>query len=119
PGFIGAAGRYAAPPANEIIYQADLVFFIGSDTGELVTDAWQVPALDQKVLQIDVDPGEFGRSYADTYGLAGDPKTTLAALLPLLTPNPANADYLQWAQKRVQSWREHLRQNETSATQPI
>lgn len=119
PGFIGAAGRYAAPPANEIIYQADLVFFIGSDTGELVTDAWQVPGLHQKVMQIDVDPAEFGRSYADTFGLAGDPKATLTQLLPLIDAKPADAEYLQWAQERVQRWRSDLRQDETSTATPI
>lgn len=119
PNFIGAAGRYAAPPANEIIYNADLVFFIGSDTGELVTDSWQVPALDQKIIQIDVNPVEFGRSYSDTYGLAGDPKLTISELLKLLDEDASDTTYLNWASEIVSKWHEKLSQDENSLAKPI
>lgn len=118
PNFVGVAGRYAAPPANEIIYNADLVIFIGSDTGELVTDAWQVPSLDQKVLQIDVNPVELGRTYKHTYGLAGDPKVTVAELLKLIAANPSET-YLQWARDVFKKWEERLSTDEKSQQNPI
>ena len=119
PNFIGAAGRYAAPPANEIIFQADLVVFIGSDTGELVTDAWQVPGLEQKVLQLDIDPVEFGRSYRHTFGLAGDPKLAAGKLLEGLHSANPDKSYLEWAQGVVQDWRTELAQDEKSQATPI
>ena len=34
----------------------------------------------QQVVQIDIDPEELGRNYADTYGLAGDARTVMAQL---------------------------------------
>lgn len=117
--FIGAAGRYAAPPANKIIYDADLVLFIGSDTGELVTDAWQVPSLEQKVLQIDVNPVELGRTYRNTYGLAGDPKLTVAELVKHLSAAKSDTTYLDWAIDIVTTWRNKLSQDENSQAQPI
>ncbi|MGG4606314.1 thiamine pyrophosphate-binding protein [Paenalcaligenes sp. Me131] len=119
PNFIGVAGRYAAPPTNEIIYSADLVFFIGSDTGELVTDSWQVPALEKKVLQIDINPIEFGRSYSETYGLAGDPKLTVSELLKLVDESVSDSTYLNWAREITRKWHEKLSLDEKSQANPI
>ena len=73
-----------APPANQIVHEADLVLFVGCHTGDQVTHTWRIPALDTQVVQIDIDPLELGRSYANTLGLMGDPKATLAKLLTAL-----------------------------------
>ena len=40
----GVAGSYSAPPANRIVHGADLVLFIGCDTGDQVTLNWPIPA---------------------------------------------------------------------------
>src|SRR5579872_4447996 len=71
---IGCPGNYAAPPANQIVHEADLVLFVGCHTGDQVTHTWRIPALDTAVVQIDIDPSELGRSYPHTLGLMGDPK---------------------------------------------
>src|SRR5579863_5304732 len=76
----GVAGSYSAPPANRIVCGADLVLFIGCDTGDQVTLNWRVPAIDTRIVQIEADPLEIGRSYPNTTGLVGDPKATLARL---------------------------------------
>src|SRR5439155_25721478 len=52
----GVAGSYSAPPANRIVHAADLVLFVGCDTGDQVTLNWRVPARDTAVVQIDADP---------------------------------------------------------------
>ena len=77
---VGCAGAYAAPPANRIVCEAELVVFVGCHTGDLATHGWRVPAIDTPVVQIDIDPLELGRSYRNTLGLMGDPKATLAAI---------------------------------------
>ena len=77
---VGVAGSYSAPPANRIVHGADLVLFIGCDTGDQVTLNWTVPPVDTKIVQIDADPLEIGRSYPNTTGLVGDPKATLVCL---------------------------------------
>src|SRR5205807_9815347 len=76
----GVAGSYSAPPANRIVHGADLVLFVGCDTGDQVTLNWTVPSRDTKIVQIDADPVEVGRSYPNTTGVVGDPKATLVHL---------------------------------------
>ena len=76
----GVAGSYSAPPANRIVHGAELVLFIGCDTGDQVTLNWRIPPIDTKIVQIEADPLEIGRSYPNTTGLVGDPKATLARL---------------------------------------
>jgi len=39
----GVAGSYSAPPANRIVNGAELVLFVGCDTGDQVTLNWTVP----------------------------------------------------------------------------
>src|SRR5437899_7162679 len=56
----GVAGSYSAPPANRIVDAAELVLFVGCDTGDQVTLNWTVPARDTPVVQIDADPVEIG-----------------------------------------------------------
>src|ERR1700730_10495210 len=51
----GVAGSYSAPPANRSVHGADLVFFVGCDTGDQVTLNWTIPARDTPVVQIDAD----------------------------------------------------------------
>jgi acetolactate synthase I/II/III large subunit len=46
----GVAGSYSAPPANRIVHSAELVLFIGCDTGDQVTLNWTVPAYDTKIV---------------------------------------------------------------------
>ena len=60
----GVAGSYSAPPANRIVHGADLVLFIGCNTGDQVTLNWRIPPLSTPIVQIEVDPVEIGRSYS-------------------------------------------------------
>src|SRR5207302_1735447 len=56
---VGVAGSYSAPPANRVVHGADLVLFVGCDTGDQVTLNWTVPSPDTKIVQIDADPLEI------------------------------------------------------------
>ena len=84
----GVAGSYSAPPANRIVHSADLVLFIGCDTGDQVTLNWQIPPLNTPIVQIEADPLEIGRSYPNTTGLVGDPKATVARLVHIVGRPP-------------------------------
>jgi acetolactate synthase I/II/III large subunit len=44
------------------VHGADLVVFVGCDTGDQVTLNWTVPPRDTKIVQIDADPLEIGRT---------------------------------------------------------
>src|SRR5438874_11562439 len=101
----GVAGSYSAPPANRIVCGADLVLFVGCDTGDQVTLNWRVPAIDTKVVQIEADPLEIGRSYPNTTGLVGDPKATLATLIHVLGKPSRDSGFADEAARIVADWR--------------
>src|SRR6266849_10900964 len=101
----GVAGSYAAPPANRIVHSADLVLFIGCDTGDQVTLNWQIPPITTPVVQIEADPLEIGRSYPHTTGLVGDPKATVARLVHLVGRPTRDHGFAEEAARIVADWR--------------
>ena len=105
---VGVAGNYSAPPANQVVCGAELVFFIGCDTGDQVTHTWRVPAIGTRVVQLDADPSEFERSYATEATMLGDPKATLAALLLALGKPERESSYLLAAQASMAAWRREM-----------
>src|SRR6266436_1948245 len=114
----GVAGSYSAPPANRIVHGADLVLFIGCDTGDQVTLNWTVPPRDMKIVQIDADPLEIGRSYPNTTGLVGDPKATLARLNQLVGHPARDTGFAEEAARIVADWRATMAPLLESASSP-
>src|SRR5881275_1413526 len=108
----GVAGIYSAPPANRIVHSAELVLFIGCDTGDQVTLNWTVPSSDTQIVQIEADPLEIGRSYPNTTGIVGDPKATVARLVEIVGRNvssPArDTGFADEAARIVADWRESM-----------
>jgi acetolactate synthase-1/2/3 large subunit len=101
----GVAGSYSAPPANRIVHAADLVLFIGCDSGDQVTLNWTVPARDTPIVQIDLDPLEIGRSYPNTIGVVGDPKASLARLIEAIGHPARDPGFAEEAARLVADWR--------------
>jgi acetolactate synthase-1/2/3 large subunit len=101
----GVAGSYSAPPANRIVCGAELVLFVGCDTGDQVTLNWRVPALDTKIIQLEADPLEIGRSYPNTTGLVGDPKASLARLVEAVGKPARDSGFADEAARIVADWR--------------
>ena len=101
----GVAGSYSAPPANRIVHSADMVLFIGCDTGDQVTLNWQIPPLATPIVQIDADPHEIGRSYPNTTGVVGDPKVTVARLNQIIGRPVRDSGFAEEAARIVADWR--------------
>jgi acetolactate synthase-1/2/3 large subunit len=116
---VGVPGSYSAPPANRVVHRADLVLFVGCDTGDQVTNTWRTPALNTPVVQIDIDPEELGRSYANTLGLMGDPKATLAKLIEAVGTPQRDRSYAEWAAGIVGEWRAEMAPHRASEASPI
>lgn len=116
---VGVAGSYSAPPANRIVHAADLVLFVGCDTGDQVTHSWRIPPIDAKAVQIDIDPLEIGRSYPNTFGLVGDPKATLARLVSIFGRPVRDSSYADEAARIVADWRETMTALVSKNTAPI
>jgi acetolactate synthase-1/2/3 large subunit len=105
PLFAGPCGTYCRPCANEILSHADLVFFIGTATGDQVTQNWTMPPRGSKVIQLDINPTEIGRNYPDVIGLMGDAKVSLKKLLPLIDSLAKKDAWGEEAIDIIQAWR--------------
>jgi acetolactate synthase I/II/III large subunit len=78
---IGVVGTYSRESANRVVNRADLVCFIGTETGGMTTHFWAVPKIGTPAIQIDINPEALGRNYPLQAAVLGDAKLTLAALL--------------------------------------
>jgi acetolactate synthase-1/2/3 large subunit len=91
PLLIGIPGLYARGSANETMLEADLVFYVGSQTGSQLTLTWQVPAPGARVIHLDIEPRELGRHYETEVGIVADAKLGLTALLSALAGDTPDA----------------------------
>ncbi len=57
---VGVVGSYSRESANRIVGQADLVCFIGTETGGMTTHFWAVPKIGVPAIQIDIEPEAIG-----------------------------------------------------------
>ena len=78
---VGVVGTYSRESANRVVNGADLVCFVGSETGGMTTHFWAVPKIGTPAIQIDIDPEAIGRNYPLLAGVNGDAKVTLARML--------------------------------------
>src|SRR5260221_540168 len=53
---VGVVGTYSRESANRVVNGADLVCFIGTETGGMTTHFWAVPKIGMPAIQIDIDP---------------------------------------------------------------
>ncbi|HYJ70012.1 MAG TPA: thiamine pyrophosphate-binding protein [Nocardioidaceae bacterium] len=81
---VGVPGNYSRASANQVLLEADLVLYVGSQTGSQLTLNWQVPPPDTAVIHLDIEPSELGRHYANTVPVLADAKLGLSRLLSAL-----------------------------------
>jgi acetolactate synthase-1/2/3 large subunit len=116
---LGVVGRYSRWCANRVVAAADLVCYVGSNTGDHVTNGWTVPPPGTAVAQIDIDPAELGRSYPNLVGLPGDARTVLRQLLGQIPPGPRRTEWGERARDAVRAWREEVQPLMVSDAVPI
>ena len=108
---VGVPGSYSRACANQTLAEADVVFFIGSHTGGQVTNDWRIPRPGTRILQLDIDAAELGRSFPITVGLQGDAKASMRKMTDAVSdavPNEPSASRLTWLQRvqtLVSEWR--------------
>jgi acetolactate synthase I/II/III large subunit len=117
----GVAGTYSRESANRIVNAADLVCYIGSQTGGMTTHFWAVPKIGTPTVQIDIDPEAIGRNYPFEAAVNGDAKVTLAMMLKMA--NRASADrrkgWITETQKICAEWRSKYKSALESDAVPI
>jgi acetolactate synthase-1/2/3 large subunit len=78
---VGVVGSYSRASANTAVNRADLVIFIGTETGGMTTHFWAVPKIGTPAIQIDIEAEALGRNYPLQASVLGDAKAVLAAML--------------------------------------
>ena len=78
---VGVVGSYSRESANRAVTLADLVCFIGSESGGMTTHFWAVPTIGTPAIQIDIEPESLGRNYPLQASVLGDAKAVLGAML--------------------------------------
>jgi len=78
---VGVVGSYSRESANRAVNRADLVCFVGTESGGMTTHFWAVPKIGTPAIQIDIEPESLGRNYPLAASVLGDAKAVLAAML--------------------------------------
>jgi acetolactate synthase I/II/III large subunit len=78
---VGVVGSYSRESANRAVNLADLVCFVGSETGGMTTHFWAVPKIGTPAVQIDIAPESLGRNYPLQASVLGDAKAVLVRML--------------------------------------
>jgi acetolactate synthase I/II/III large subunit len=78
---VGVVGSYSRESANRAVNSADLVCFIGTETGGMTTHFWAVPKIGTPAIQIDIEPESLGRNYPLAASVLGDAKAVLTKML--------------------------------------
>jgi acetolactate synthase-1/2/3 large subunit len=116
---VGVAGSYSRDCANRALAEADFVFFVGSHTGGQVTNNWMFPPIGTKVIQLDIDPAELGRNYANAVSILGDAKVSLARMIEAAAPRANSAGWPQRVRQLIAEWRDEHEPMRNSDAVPI
>lgn len=116
---LGIVGRYSCWCANRAVSEADLVLYIGSSTGDVVSLDWKIPKRGTPVIQIDIDPSELGRNYPNTLAIMADARKAVRRLIESIkAPDPK----IQWskrAQQFVRDWKAEMEPARNSDAVPM
>jgi acetolactate synthase-1/2/3 large subunit len=124
---VGTTGIWGTRAANDTTRDADVILAVGTAFGEADCSSWRpditfaIPG--SKLVQIDIDPGEIGKSYPVDVGIVGDAKATLRALIDRLGPSPRPAArtraQLQDVTRRKRDWQAEVSESQSDAGTPI
>jgi acetolactate synthase-1/2/3 large subunit/sulfoacetaldehyde acetyltransferase len=110
PQYIGPLGRGGSPEAAEACRRADLLLVVGSRLGHFTTyyDHRYIQP-ETRIVQIDIDSRDIGRTYPVALGIQADARESLQALLQALAETSVPATSLAW-QEEAQGWRARRQQ---------
>jgi acetolactate synthase-1/2/3 large subunit len=118
---VGVVGSYSRESANRIVNRADLVCFIGSETGGMTTHFWAVPKIGTPAVQIDIDPEALGRNYPLLAAVNADVKAALDVMLDNIDVGSAarRANWIKEVQSVCAEYRDKFKPQLLSDAVPI
>jgi acetolactate synthase-1/2/3 large subunit len=116
---VGVPGLYQRESANRAVLEADLVCYVGSQTGSQVSRNWTIPAPGTTVVQIDIDAEELGRHYPNAVSILGDAKVTLARMTEEAGGRRERPAWTARVRQLVAEWRASVEADVTSEAVPM
>ena len=116
---VGVPGSYSRACSNQIVCEADLLFYIGSHTGGQLTNNYTIPPPGVKVIQLDINPAEIGRNYAISVGLQGDVRASLRRMLQSTEAAPERSAWIGRVRGLVSDWWEEVDEHYSSDDVPM
>ena len=118
---VGVVGTYSRESANRVVNAADLVCFVGTETGGMTTHFWAVPKIGTPAIQIDIEPEALGRNYPLLAAVNGDAKVTLTRMLAQVDHASAakRKNWIAEAQTICGEWQKKYQPALTSDAVPI
>ncbi len=119
---VGVVGLYSREAANRVVSEADLVFYVGSKTGSLVTHSWRFPSPDVTVIQSDISGDVAGVNYPNAASLVGDARVTLEAMSAAAGRVEVSDERVQWLERvrgLVADWYAETDEERNSDAVPI
>lgn len=92
PRFLGMQGMHGHYASSMAMHKADVIIAMGARFNDRVTGNRAKFAVGAKIVHIDIDGAELGKTVSPTHGLRGDVKKTLQKLIPLLN----KVEHPQW-----------------------
>ena len=84
PRFLGMQGMHGHYACSTAMHHADCIIALGCRFNDRVTGNRSKFAVGTKIVHIDIDGAELGKTVSPAHGLRGDVKKTLQKLIPLL-----------------------------------
>jgi len=100
PNSLGMLGMHGTAYANYAVAHCDLLIAVGARFDDRVTGKLDAFATNAKVIHIDIDPAEIGKTVHVDVPIVGDCKIVLSDLLKRVEPRGAT----DW-NKRVMEWK--------------
>ena len=119
---LGVPGTYCRRSASQVLHEADLVLFVGTRAGSMVTNFWQLPRPGTEVVQVDIDPASIGRNYPVSVAIQADARATLERMLALAqgdAPAPQREAWLERARELASAWLQERSALVASDNRPI
>ena len=119
----GLFGRYDRI-ANGLIAEADLILVAGCKLGEIATKRYTVPPRGKRIVHIDIDASEIGRTLSPEIALWGDVRETVRDLHAALATDAARikarqADHAADVARRMVGWRTGVAERLNSDETPV
>ena len=86
PWSMGVVGMVGYPMAMDQMGKADLILALGCTFNQVTTASYtnRIIPKDAKIIQVDIDPSEFGKSFPIEIGITGDIRSVLLEMMDQL-----------------------------------